>query len=108
MNEIDRYLKDKNVRVWKRVLFSLTLEPDGSWLSAIADRLECSRTQVHKSLKVMEVGKTVENKGKRKKDLENPVVGRPPDIWQITEKGDKDVQFFQRTGTMPRRKGGIW
>jgi biotin operon repressor len=84
--EIRRWLKDTNVRVWKRILFLLS-EEEELGVTVIGSVLGRSRQQMWKLLKKLELSNAVKNENKK---------------WHLTDRGNRQVHHQQKIGAIPK------
>ena len=90
--EIQKWLRDKSIRIWKRSLF-LLFDAGSMSFDEIAKIIGANRVSVYRTLKKLEVSCTVKSKKKNNKLL-----------WAITDYGEDQIRKMQKEGMVPSRK----
>ena len=90
LEELRKWIRNKNVRIWKRSLY-LLYEDGPLSLSDISTDLDSDPSGNERQLKKMAI---------------NHWVKREKHKWYITETGVNKVEAYQKFGTMPSRKWG--
>ncbi|PNX49793.1 MAG: hypothetical protein BV457_00485 [Thermoplasmata archaeon M9B1D] len=92
LEELRKWVKNKQIRIWRRALF--LLYSDGSLsLSEISYDLNADRSGVERQLKKMAIDHWVRRKNHK---------------WEITDTGITKVKNDQKYGSMPTRKWGVY
>ena len=92
VEDMKKWLRDKDVKIWKRILLFLCEVGSGKSTYDISCPLGIRRTSTRRTLLKLRVDHQVHNEIKDKKEL-----------WRITKPGVKRVRSMQKKGLLPER-----
>ena len=98
--EITRWVRNKDERLWRRILLLLE-ESEKMSLTEIADDVDSNRMSVYRVLHKLKISRQVNNE----KEVSKGRYGKK-DFWMITEIGSNLVVYQQKIGKMPKRSWG--
>ena len=95
VEEIKRWLKNKETRIWRRALLLLCETGKPMTNREVGGMLGIQRTSAWRTLKTLQIHSKVKSEKKKK---QNTI------LWKITPYGIKEVRELQEKGLLPKRE----
>lgn len=93
IEELKKWLRDKSVRRWKRILFLMYDEGEPMSFDEIAESIGANRSSVYRLLKKLEIEGVIKSEEKKKHK-----------VWILTNKGEMELFSLQKRDMIPTRK----
>lgn len=94
VERIRKWLRNKNVRQWRRVLLLLYAQGEPMHTQGIADMLQASHGTIYKVLRKMVISGSVKEIRERKK-------GKVVLTWELSDHGQKELRRCQKNKIIP-------